>query len=632
MQSLKCVVVGDGGVGKSCLLIAYTTNVFPGEYVPTVFDNYSANVCVDGKFIHLSLYDTAGQEDYDRLRPLAYPQTDVFIICFSLINPTSLANVKSKWWPEVRHHMPTTPIILAGNKLDLRENEDTLKVLSEKGERPITTEQGIKVAKDIGAVKYIENSSLTQRGIKELFTEVVRVGMSNKAISKSGKGIRKDNSTEYVKPAPVPPILPKGVPAPWVNIETATIADDLCKLFESKSYSDVEFIVENSHRVSAHKIILCSASHLFCRIFGIDDSEYFKHITTSNCLRKSKSITKKKRDIKEEREESKEEREFRVIDAIAINSGEIQGFKHIDNETDEIGKSKTVITLSDDIKYDNFLKVIEFLYRGTASIKDKKEPLNEIMKTAEIFECSELVTFCQNILNDASELNPSIGTWLNDRTSEKCKALFFNKPLLSDIKFIVDDGQSLYAHKAIITSRCEVLAAMFGGNFAEHTKKEVEIAECSAECFLAFLEYLYTDHSPIEESSDAVGILMLANRYRITRLVTLCELYISKMVEVATRDEVTKADIDVIGLLLCAQQHNAQQLAKFCLHFIATNYGPMKQRAEWKKLEGDNLKWVEENQWPPKSYLKELEEYQKALENYKRETGDKNVNKGCSIM
>lgn len=79
------------------------------------FDNYSAPMQVDGIQVSLGLWDTAGQEDYDRLRPLSYPQTDVFLICFSIASPSSFENVTSKWYPEIKHHCPDAPIILVGN-------------------------------------------------------------------------------------------------------------------------------------------------------------------------------------------------------------------------------------------------------------------------------------------------------------------------------------------------------------------------------------------------------------------------------------------------------------------------------------------------------------------------------------
>ncbi|KTW26365.1 hypothetical protein T552_02847 [Pneumocystis carinii B80] len=133
-----------------------------------------ANVMVDGKPISLGLWDTAGQEDYDKLRPLSYPQTDVFIICFSLVSPSSFENVRTKWSIEVSHHAPNIPIILVGTKLDLRNDCIVVEKLREKRMEPITYSQGLQMAKDINSVKYLECSALTQKGLKNVFDEAIR--------------------------------------------------------------------------------------------------------------------------------------------------------------------------------------------------------------------------------------------------------------------------------------------------------------------------------------------------------------------------------------------------------------------------------------------------------------------------
>jgi len=192
MQNIKCVVVGDGAVGKTCLLISYTTNAFPGEYIPTVFDNYSANVMVDGKPINLGLWDTAGQEDYDRLRPLSYPQTDVFIVAFSIISTNSLDNVQSKWVPEIQHHAPGVPIILVGTKSDLRQDTAMIAQLQQKGLEMVTAAKIKSMSEWIAGQngqmqqEWWECSALTQEKLKDVFDGAIKAALNKPKPRKKG--------------------------------------------------------------------------------------------------------------------------------------------------------------------------------------------------------------------------------------------------------------------------------------------------------------------------------------------------------------------------------------------------------------------------------------------------------------
>lgn len=171
---VKCVVVGDGAVGKTCMLISYTEGKFPKEYVPTVFENYEAEIVVGGKEVKFSLWDTAGQEGYARIRTLSYPKTDIFLLCFSIDNHPSLVNITDRWHREIKQHCPNAPIILIGTKIDLREDAKTIDDLAKQDKQPITEEMGIAMAEDIGALKYLECSALTRKGLKAVFDEALQ--------------------------------------------------------------------------------------------------------------------------------------------------------------------------------------------------------------------------------------------------------------------------------------------------------------------------------------------------------------------------------------------------------------------------------------------------------------------------
>jgi len=179
-NSIKCVAVGDGTVGKTCLLITYSTNTFPQQYVPTVFDNYAVDISIKEKSYTLALFDTAGQESFDKLRPVAYPQTDIFLVCFSVVLPSSLSNVQRLWINEIQRYCPKTPFILVGTKTDLRNDPQEIEKLAKKKQKPITTEEGEKVAKQLKAFRYVECSSLTQHGVKDVFDEAILAVLNRK--------------------------------------------------------------------------------------------------------------------------------------------------------------------------------------------------------------------------------------------------------------------------------------------------------------------------------------------------------------------------------------------------------------------------------------------------------------------
>jgi len=146
-------------------------------FIPSIFESYVADLQVDGRNVELALWDTANRDDYDRLRPLSYPDSHVILLCYSIDSLDSLDNVMEKWYPELRNFCSGVPIILVGCKKDLRHDPRTLEELRRYGQSPLTTEQGQMEAEKIGAHSFYECSARTNDGVNEVFEIAVRASL-----------------------------------------------------------------------------------------------------------------------------------------------------------------------------------------------------------------------------------------------------------------------------------------------------------------------------------------------------------------------------------------------------------------------------------------------------------------------
>lgn len=180
MKHIKCVVDGDITVGKTCLLITYTTNVFPSEYISSIFDSHSVKVRVENQSIELGLWDMVGHENHSKLIPLVYPFTNCFILCFSLVSLTSLENIENKYVPLIKKYCPNVPFIIVGTKSDLRDAYEQHEYeFKSKGWQPIPSSKGEEMKNKVGAQYYVECSSLKQLHLDDVFELATKVALNS---------------------------------------------------------------------------------------------------------------------------------------------------------------------------------------------------------------------------------------------------------------------------------------------------------------------------------------------------------------------------------------------------------------------------------------------------------------------
>ena len=279
--------------------------------------------------------------------------------------------------------MPDTPFILCGLKSDLRDGDN-------HGKPMVNASDAEKMARDIGAVAYCECSALSRKGLANVFDTAIRACVSRQGTASakkkaaggffsSWKGGNNNNATKTDFEPTAPP-MPKGIPAPWIYPSDSTLASDFGRLLDNPDRADVQI-----NGVNCHTPILVTASTIFSRLLHV------------GC-----------------------DTENDWIDWDAVNAGAVMPFASIRKSDNG---AMTIITCCDNMSRTCLMRVLTFIYSGTAKIDEKSDEVAETMEFAEHLGLDYLKSYCSNVLEGMAELNPSIETFVVDSTARRLGAL-----------------------------------------------------------------------------------------------------------------------------------------------------------------------------------------------------------------
>ncbi|XP_067838963.1 rho-related BTB domain-containing protein 3 [Heptranchias perlo] len=507
---------------------------------------------------------------------------DIIILKYSVNDKTSFQEVKDNYMPMIKRILNqwTVPVIVAA--VGTRQNEDGPPCscplcTSDKGSC-VPFYEGIELSKEIGAA-YLELHSLNDFYVGKYFGGVLEYFIIQCLKQKSSQKKNKRSTRPQIIP---PPRLREPVKLPCLKIEESRYHRDLLNLFYSSPCTDVVFSSKDGQDVArAHRVVLCTASPVFMLLFGVESASEPGELPR------------------------KIARNLFVIDQkdIALNSS--QALLH--------NSQPVRVIILDSLLCACYSEVLKFIYAGTHCWDELKtvlwkkltnlEQVRNVLETVKLlFRCSAK-TFCSSDVNNQRAKSRG--------QSQSCccsLSLFLKNPDLADVIFKVQ-GTSVCAHRAVLVARCEVMAAMFSGNYAETKACQVPIHGVSKETFLSFLEYLYTDACCTASILQAMALLICAEMYQVHRLQQICESYIVTQLQSMPSRELVSTNLSIVNLFNKAKFHNAARLSTWLLHFIASNYLIFSQKLEFQELSEEEQAFVENHRWPSSSYLQELTEY-----------------------
>ncbi|KAF6725212.1 Rho-related BTB domain-containing protein 2 [Oryzias melastigma] len=276
----------------------------------------------------------------------------------------------------------------------------------------------------------------------------------------------------------------------------------------------------------------------------------------------------------------------------------------------------TVVEMDALIQEEPFKAVLQYLYTG--NLDEGRGDLMQVATIAELLEVFDLRMMVANVLNRESFMNQEITKAFHVRRANRIKECL-NKGTFADVVFRLDDG-FLPAHKPLLISSCDWMAAMFRGSFRESYIEEVSIPNTSTACMRGVLEFLYCGLLTPCPGLEPMELIVLANRLCLPRLVALTEQHaVDELLQLAVKG----VDIDgqVLAYLELAQFHNSKQLSAWCLHHICTNYNSICRKfpKDMKAMSPENQKHFEKHRWPPVWFLKEEDRYLRSQKERERE-------------
>ncbi|XP_012345204.1 rho-related BTB domain-containing protein 1 isoform X1 [Apis florea] len=670
-ELVKCVVVGDTAVGKTRLICARACNKHVSlsqlltTHVPTVWaiDQYRIYKdvlersweVVDNVNVSLRLWDTFG--DHEKDRRFAYGRSDVVLLCFSITNPVSLRNCKAMWYPEIRRFCPQTPVLLVGCKNDLRymyRDETYLSYFRDRSPFVRATrksdlvmpDQARAVARELG-VCYYETSVFTYYGVNEVFENSIRAAL----IARRQQRFWMTNLKRVQRPLLQAPFCPPKPVPPEVCLAASTYEENMKTLWTKPVHTDVTLIAGNC-TFSAHRCLLAAASPAFHRLFSMELVQEQTPRSSSESSMVSTFGEATVGDFNDDTEcliridqsksakvweQLKRRSSFQVLPTMDNQkkpTGTTRDLNHpafqnirvcLTENTNGMQQSTTVVTLSKLITPQAMQQCLQFIYTGSL---DKRyhdlqtAPIGlllEIRQAAEFLELPQLLMVL-GTLQTRDQFNNDLNNRYKQVVRQRLEDICLEQGLFADVTFELDDG-SVPAHKAILTARCDVMKAMFSGDFRESSAKVIVFPGVREYTFHKLLCYLYTDEVPAISSARCLNLLELANRLCLPRLVNLVESRVIEDLERLSQNEGNEAVENCLRLLEPCKLHNADQLADWCMNYLCVNYNKLCKMSprSVRLLHPENQEYLNEHRWPPVWYLKDYDYYQKCLAERDRE-------------